>query len=62
MFYIINFILFSLETFFCFSELLKVYSILRMLLEVTHEDIRYLTLGSICFAHVFVSRSLFGQT
>jgi len=62
MFDIINFILFSLKTLFCFFRGINIYSILRLLLEVTHEDIRYLTLDSIRFAHIFVSRSPFGQT
>jgi hypothetical protein len=60
MFDIINFI--PAEKVFLFFGDIKRFSILKLLLEISHEDTRYLTLDSIRFSHVCVSSSPFGQS
>lgn len=56
----INF--FLAENVFLFFGDIKRFSILRLLLEISHDDTRYLTLDSIRFSHVCVSSSPFGQS
>jgi hypothetical protein len=62
MFDILGFILFLAEKVFLFFRDIKGFSILRFVLEISHEDTRYLTLDSILFGHAFQSSSLIGQT